>query len=649
MSGPVDRGFAGKGRSGLGAWMPTVLAIMVLVGGSPLTVREAGAPDTMGPYAQWPEAVPSIVVQGDPVTFRAHVTDNYSGGSDIAEAEFYIDWNPNSTPPATPMDATDGVFDEVSEWVNKTVLATYSVGTHNLWVRGKDTAGNWGPFSIVSFEVVAPSGTTDDKGPVTSNVQAVPNPVVQGDPVTFSAFVDDSTTGGNLSAAAEFFIDSVGGNGTGTAMDATDGAFDEVSESVTKTVPASYSLGNHDVYVHGKDSVGNWGTFWADSFTVVSSPPPDSQGPITSSVLVNPDPVLQGSLVAFSAQVDDSPTGGNLTAAAEFFVDGPTGNGTGTAMDATDGAFDEISEAVNKTVAASYFVGAHTLCVHGKDSVGNWGPLSCKAFTVKANLVPGQPSLHTAALTGGNVVITFSPSPDDAGGENDVVGYRVYRFSGFVSGGAGYLLHATLPVGTTLYVDTGAGIGNPSDYFYCLRAVDGSGQVSGCTDQAAKNVRFFTAGRHLISIPTEQANAAISAVLQTLDFQEARTYQNPAGYGKNWLVFHKNKPWTSDFSITNDIALWVLVKTDSSLVTAGIIRGVETVPLKTGWNFRAYPSFIPRTVSTAFAGISYQTVEGFDPSEKPYLLRKLTGIDLLNPFAGLWIHVNYDQTWTLTN
>ncbi|HID20544.1 MAG TPA: hypothetical protein EYP28_06385 [Methanophagales archaeon] len=60
--------------------------------------------------------------------------------------------------------------------------------------------------------------------------------------------------------AAEYFIDSVGEDGTGNPMNASDGAFDLPTERVTASVPtAGLTAGTHKLYVHGKDSKGNWG------------------------------------------------------------------------------------------------------------------------------------------------------------------------------------------------------------------------------------------------------------------------------------------------------------------------------------------------------------------------------------------------------
>lgn len=63
-------------------------------------------------------------------------------------------------------------------------------------------------------------------------------------------------------AAAEYFVDAVGDDGTGVALYPVDGAFDEVSEAVTATVNISgLAIGNHTLFVHGRDSAGDWGSF----------------------------------------------------------------------------------------------------------------------------------------------------------------------------------------------------------------------------------------------------------------------------------------------------------------------------------------------------------------------------------------------------
>ena len=124
---------------------------------------------------------------------------------------------------------------------------------------------------IGSVEVQA--AVTDTTGPVTSTVAASPDPTNGAASVTLTATVDDSTTGGSSIDAAEYFVDVLGANGTGTAMSASDGTFDGVSENVTVSVDVSaLSLGTHNLFVQGQDSAGNWGGADVVAFEVTGVP-----------------------------------------------------------------------------------------------------------------------------------------------------------------------------------------------------------------------------------------------------------------------------------------------------------------------------------------------------------------------------------------
>ncbi len=119
---------------------------------------------------------------------------------------------------------------------------------------------------------VAPA-VTDTTGPVTSSVAASPDPTNGAASVTLTATVDDSGTGGSNIAAAEYFVDVLGGAGTGTAMGAADASFDSVSEAVTASVDVSaLALGPHNLFVQGQDSAGNWGSADVVAFDVTAVP-----------------------------------------------------------------------------------------------------------------------------------------------------------------------------------------------------------------------------------------------------------------------------------------------------------------------------------------------------------------------------------------
>jgi hypothetical protein len=128
--------------------------------------------------------------------------------------------------------------------------------TYYYKVSAVDTPGNEGEASEEK------SGTTsaDDLGPVTSNVVADPNPTNGATSVTLTAEIDDSTTSNSGIVAAEYFVGSVGTNGYGINMSASDTTFDSPTEAVTATIDVSgWTVGPHTVYVHGQDAVSNWG------------------------------------------------------------------------------------------------------------------------------------------------------------------------------------------------------------------------------------------------------------------------------------------------------------------------------------------------------------------------------------------------------
>ena len=101
-------------------------------------------------------------------------------------------------------------------------------------------------------------------GPTTSNVQVTPNPTNCAATVTLTAKI---SSGGFTITKAEYFIDTTGPNGTGTPMNAQDGAFDSDTENVIATV-TGLSQGDHTIYVHGECVCGGWGTYQSITLTV---------------------------------------------------------------------------------------------------------------------------------------------------------------------------------------------------------------------------------------------------------------------------------------------------------------------------------------------------------------------------------------------
>lgn len=106
------------------------------------------------------------------------------------------------------------------------------------------------------------SSMNDTIGPEITILTLNPNPCYGIANVTLSAVADDSNTGWSTIVAVEYFVDTIGENGTGTSMSPSDGIFDSPIESVYAVINVTgWPLGNYMIYVHGKDSAGYWGNF----------------------------------------------------------------------------------------------------------------------------------------------------------------------------------------------------------------------------------------------------------------------------------------------------------------------------------------------------------------------------------------------------
>lgn len=93
----------------------------------------------------------------------------------------------------------------------------------------------------------------------------------------------------------------------------------------------------------------------------------DDLGPVVSDVKVTPEMVKKGSTVTVTANADDTTRNGSDIASAAFQVNGV---GPWAPMAATDGAFDEPTEAVTATFP-DVPAGIHEICVRAVDKAGN--------------------------------------------------------------------------------------------------------------------------------------------------------------------------------------------------------------------------------------------------------------------------------------
>jgi hypothetical protein len=154
-----------------------------------------------------------------------------------------------------------------------------------------DTAGN-GLAAPYSFFFATGSGV-DTIGPLVTAINVSPDSTQGARRITISGTISDVTTGASTVTGAESFIDSIGANGTGISMNASDSSWNEVIEDVYQIVDiTSLSMGDHWIYLHGLDAASNWGAF--DSILVVVTPDDDTLGPTFSSFIPDSTPDTAG-------------------------------------------------------------------------------------------------------------------------------------------------------------------------------------------------------------------------------------------------------------------------------------------------------------------------------------------------------------------
>jgi hypothetical protein len=104
-------------------------------------------------------------------------------------------------------------------------------------------------------------------GPDSESLIVTPKIVPAGNPVKLTASITDHRFGDDALkpiAAAEYFIDAPGDDGTGIAMSPRDATWGEINETVEAVVDTTgFSKGHHYILVHGKNVDGFWGPYTA--------------------------------------------------------------------------------------------------------------------------------------------------------------------------------------------------------------------------------------------------------------------------------------------------------------------------------------------------------------------------------------------------
>ncbi len=372
----------------------------------------AGGPDVVGPVAQ---LVTVSAIVGGNVTLSAAISDAASGGSNVAAAEYRIDTGAT----ATTMTATDGSFDSPQEAVNATVpVGGLSSGSHTLYVRGQDAAGNWGNWGATVLSI-------DTAGPTTYGLVANPATSSGSVNVALTGSASDAATGGSSIAGAEYFLDTPGATGSGVAMTVSPGA--PSIAALTATVPAATVAtlpeGSHPVHVHARDALGNWGPFPATPLALIV----DRTGPAAPNPVAANPPATNGSTGFNSStpaiRVTITATDALSTVAgAEAFVDTPGASGTGFQFAPSDGSWNGTTESAYGDIPLSHVnllpTGTHTIYVHARDAAGNWG-VNATTTLIVDRTAPTLSSITlspTTAIVGETVTLTANGASDATSG-----------------------------------------------------------------------------------------------------------------------------------------------------------------------------------------------------------------------------------------
>lgn len=205
----------------------------------------------------------------------ATITDANSGGlqNAVTDAEGFLD-TLGAGGTGFQLAAVDGAMDSTSESVYGLIpisqIKALTNGTHHVYVRGQDAAGNWGPVYTMNLVV-------DKVAPVLVSVVGSQDPTTGA--VTLTAPLPVNEPAGF--AAAEFWLGTID-PGVGKAINVSIAV---VGTNLVVTVPlAGLPSGAQRFNLRVQDKAGNWSnavfttvtvrpnTIFSNGFTVTTSP-----------------------------------------------------------------------------------------------------------------------------------------------------------------------------------------------------------------------------------------------------------------------------------------------------------------------------------------------------------------------------------------
>ena len=206
-----------------------------------------------GAFQVWVDpAVTPIVI------LNATVTDEFFGFSNISSANWTV--GPANWSAGHAMSVTDGSWDNFTEDVTAIIDVTgWPSGTYEIYVYGTDVFNNGQVATATFCRLHVDADPPETIGPWADGL----NPYIWlvDDSFQLTAYGDDRNSGNSIITGAEYFVDSVGADGTGTPMSPIGFRFDSPYEGAKALVDLSgWSLGEyHTYFVHFIDDKGHWG------------------------------------------------------------------------------------------------------------------------------------------------------------------------------------------------------------------------------------------------------------------------------------------------------------------------------------------------------------------------------------------------------
>jgi len=168
----------------------------------------------------------------------------------------------------------------------------------------------------------------------------------------------------------------------------------------------------------------------------------------------------------------------------------------------------------------------------------------------------------------------------------------------------------------------------------------------------------LTTGANLISLPRHPADTSVTQVFSGIWDQFSKVYAYNA-QTMTWSKYDKNGPPFGNTlaDVDETMGLWVYVDSSCTLQASGTEPSSTAIQLYAGANLVSWPSLSTISVETAFSGIwahfskvyaynaATTTWSKFDKNGPPF------GNTLANlePGMGLWVYVDANCTWTVTN